>query len=158
MRQGPLIRRRSLADLTIPKDHQPILNKIRTLPEESLRGLVTAFSRSPEAIPSIQGLPPDDAEAIQEVVLELYRVRDSLDMEVPEFVSDVALALQEVEAFPGTDLIAFEQRLSKLLTIESVAVATKAASLKMEYERRFCSARMLTDARLIYGVDPSEPP
>ena len=147
-----------MADLTIPKDHQPILSKIRALPEESLQVLVTAFGRSPEAVPAVPGLSTEDAEAIQEVVMELYRVREFLDMEVQEFVLDIAAALQEVEAYPAIELPAFVERLSKLLSIESVTIASKAASLKVEYERRFCSARVLTDARPIYGVDPSQMP
>ncbi len=147
-----------MADLTIPKDHQPILSKIRTLPEEALMAFVTAFGHSPEAVPSVRGLSTEDAEAIQEVVMELYRVREFLDIEIQEFVLDIAAALQEVEPFPAVELRAFVERLSKLLSIESVTIASKAASLKVEYERRFCSARMLTDARPIYGVDPSKMP
>ncbi len=147
-----------MADLTIPKEHQPLLDRIRTMPEETLHALVSGLERSPRGASSVQGLTPDEAEAIQEVVIELYRVREFLDMEVPEFTSGIAASLQEVGAFPDTELPPFEQRLAKLLTIESVSLASKAASLKAEYERRFCSARMLTDARPIYGVDPSKPP
>jgi hypothetical protein len=147
-----------LAELTIPKEHQPILNRIRTIPDESLRTLVSTFERSPGSVPAIEGLTSDEAEGIREVVMELYRVREFFDMGISEFVSEIATNLLEVEGFPVAELPAFENRLTKLLTIESVSIATRAASLKVEYERRFCSARMLTDARPIYGVDPSKPP
>jgi hypothetical protein len=143
--------------LTIPKAHQPLLNKIRLLSEESLQALVTALSRSPVST-EVYGLSTEDAEAIQEVVIELYRVREFLDMEVPEFALDIATALQETESFPSTEVRAFVERLSKLLSIESVTITSKAASLKVEYERRFCSARVLTDARPIYGTNPSQLP
>lgn len=146
-----------MANLTIPKDHQPLLNKIRTIPDESLQALVLALS-SDKDVSATRGLSSEDAEAIQEVVMELYRVREFLDMEVPDFVSEIADSLQEVEAFPAAELPAFRDRLTKLLTIDSVSTSSKATSLKLEYERRFCSARMLTDARPIYGVDPSKPP
>jgi hypothetical protein len=156
--ESPTREERILADLTVPKEHQPILNKIRMMPEESLRSLVSAFERSPEGVASVQGLSSDEAEGIRQVVMELYRVREFFDMGVSEFVSDIATDLQEVEAFPVAELPALKERLTKLLAIESVSIASKAASLKVEYERRFCSARMLTDARPIYGVDPSKPP
>jgi hypothetical protein len=154
----PTHQERILADLTIPKDHQPILSKIRTLPEEAVMAFVTALGNFPEAVPSVRGLSTEDAEAIQEVVMELYRVREFLDMGVQEFVLDIAAALQEVEPYPAVELRTFVERLTMLLSIESVTIASKAASLKVEYERRFCSARVLTDARPIYGVDPSKMP
>jgi hypothetical protein len=100
----------------------------------------------------------DEAEAVQEAVTELYRVREFFSMEVPEFVSGIAESLQETESFPVAELPAFKERLTKLLTLDSVSIATKAASLKLEFERRFCSARILTDARPVYGVDPSSRP
>ena len=148
-----------MADLTIPKEHQPILNQIRTIPEGALRSLVSSLEQFPtEGLSPVQGLSTENAEAIEEVVRELYRVREFLDMEVPEFVMDIAASLQEAESFPATELPAFMERLTKLLTIEAVSTESKAASLKVEYERRFCSARIMTDARPIYGTDPAKPP
>lgn len=147
-----------MADLTVPKEHQPGLNKIRTIPEESLRALVSALELFPSDVPSIQGLSFDDAEEIHEAVMELYRVREFFAKEVPEFVSGIAESMQEEEAFPATELPAFKERLTRLLTMDSVSVAAKAEYLKLEYERRFCTARILTDARPIYGADPSKAP
>jgi hypothetical protein len=147
-----------VAGLTIPKDHQPLLNKIRTLPEESLEALVSTLEQSPADFPAAKGLSRDEAESIQDVLMELYRVRDFLDMEVPEFVSEIAASLQKVVGFPAAELPAFRERLARLLTIASVSISAKAESLKLEYERRFCSARILTDARPIYGIDPNQPP
>jgi hypothetical protein len=147
-----------LAGLTIPKEHQPLLNKLRTLPEETFQAFVAALEQSPKFVPSVQRLSADEAESIHELVMTLYRVREFFDTEVPEFVSDIAVGLRELEDFPATELPALERRLTKLLTIDSVSMALKAESLSMEYERRFCSARMLTDARPIYGADPSKPP
>jgi len=119
---------------------------------------VSALERSPGDIPSVQGWSTDEAEAVQEAVTELYRVREFFTMDVPEFVSGIAESLQAAEAFPSTELPGLKERLTKLLTLNSVGIATKAASLKLEYERRFCSARILSDARPVYGIDPSSRP
>lgn len=147
-----------MAELSIPEEQQPALNRIRTMPEESLRAFASAMERSPNTVPSVQGLSPDEAEMIQEAVMELYRVREFFSMEPPAFVEDMAESLQELEGFPAAELPAFKERLTRLLTMDSVSIAAKAASLKLEYERRFCTARILTDARPIYGADPSQPP
>jgi hypothetical protein len=128
------------------------------MPEESVQALVVSLERSPDAVPSVQGLSSDEAEKIQEVVMELYRVREFFDMDLPEFVSDIAESLQEETDFPANELPSFKERLTRLLSIGPVSLSSKAASLKLEYERRFCSARILTDARPIYGTDPSKPP
>ena len=147
-----------MADLTIPKEHQPLLNQIRKLSDTTLDALVSALERSPGATSSVQGLPPDEAEALQDFVKELYSVREFFDSDVPEFALEVATALQELENFPANEVPALAGRLTRLLTIQSVAIATKATSLKAEYERRFCSARLMTDARPIYGEDPAKQP
>jgi len=147
-----------LADLTVPEAQRPILNRIRTMSEDSVRALVSAFELSPDGGSSEQGLSSKETEAIREVVLELYRVREFFGMEAPEFASEIAQAVQEVQPFPADELPSFRDRLTRLLTIESVNIAVKAASLKLEYERRFCTARILTDARPVYAVDPSRPP
>lgn len=146
-----------MADLTVPKEHQPILSRIRTMPETTVRALVSALEGS-SSVPSVQRLSSDETEAIQDVLMDLYRVRGFVDMEVPEFVSNIALSLQEAERFPDAELPAFEERLTRLLTIESVSIGSRAASLKTEYDRRFCAARLMTDARPIYGTDPAMPP
>jgi hypothetical protein len=147
-----------LAELTIPKEHQPILGKVRTMSEESLRALVSALGTSSEDASSIQGLSSEEAEEIEQVITELYDVRSYFDMDVPKFASEIAEGLREVEFFPDNELAAFKKRLADLLTIESVNIGAKAANLKREYPSRFCTARILTDARPIYSDDPSKPP
>jgi hypothetical protein len=147
-----------LAALAIPDEHKSALNKIRTMPEESLQPFVLGLERSPGTAPSAKGLAPDEAEQIKQVITELYRVRTYFDMGVSEFASAIAEALQEADSFPVAEVNRFKERLEKLLSIDSVSVAVKAQSLKQEYERRFCSARILTDARPVYGDDPSVPP
>lgn len=147
-----------MADLTIPKEHQPILNRVRTMPEQALKEVLSALETFPETAPPVQGLSAGQVEEIQGLLMELYRVRSFLDEEVPEFASDLAEGLQDVEKFPSTEIPGLRERLTRLLSIRSLSIGSKAESLKAEYERRYCSARMITDARPIYGDDPSEPP
>jgi hypothetical protein len=149
---------RVLAELTIPKALRPALEKIRTLPDSTFQTLVSAWERPESDLPSVSGLPTDDADSMRDAVLELFRVRDFYTMEIPELAVDIAAGLQESAKFPGTEIPAFEDRLKKVLTIRPLAIAAKADSLKVEFERRFCTARILTDARPIYIDKPSAQP
>lgn len=106
----------------------------------------------------VEGLTASDVSELREVVLELYRVREYFDEKVPEFVTGIAVALQKDSEFPATEVPAFEDRLTKLLTLLPLGIAAKTASLRTEYERRFCTARILTDARPVYVESPSSRP
>jgi elongation factor P hydroxylase len=123
-----------------------------------LQELVSAWERSSSSVPSVQGLSSNDASEIKEAVMELYRVREYFDENVPEFAASITAALQESLNFPATEAQAFEDRLKRLLTITTLGVASRAAILKREYERKFCTARILTDARPVYVDSPSSPP
>jgi hypothetical protein len=95
---------------------------------------------------------------VKDAIMELHRVREYFDAAAPKFAADIAIALQEVVEFPVAEVPAFEERLAGLLAISPLAVASKAEILKTEYERRFCTARILTDARPVYVESPSSLP
>lgn len=106
----------------------------------------------------MKGLSAGDALELKEAVLELYRVREYFDEAVPKFANGIAIALQEALEFAVAEVPAFEGRLARLLTITLLGIASKATILKAEYERKFCTARILTDARPVYLESPSNPP
>ena len=145
-----------MPELKIPQEQLPALEKIRTIPEKSLLAFVAALENSPGFVPSIPDLSAEDAERVKNVVQELYSVRSYFDVDVATFVSDVSAALSEF--LPADQASDFKARLTKLLTINSLHITAKALSLKSEYEHTFCTARVLTDARPIYGIDPSAVP
>jgi|SRR6266853_666896 len=147
-----------MAELAIPKERRAALNKLRRLPESALNALVSALERSSKNLPPVEGLSPEEFEEMKDLVVELYGVRSYFHSTVPEFVADTAESLQKAESLSLDELSAFKNRLTRLLTIESLSVVQKAESLKAEYEHIFTSARLLTDARPVYGADPSNAP
>ena len=147
-----------MAEYTIPESQRPSLDKLRTISESVLEELVSAWERSPSSTPSVQGLSSSDASDVNDAVMELYRVREYFDENVGEFSAGIAAALQEALDYPVSEVPAFEKRLAKLLAINPLSVASKAQILKTEYERKFCTARILTDARPVYIDAPSSPP
>lgn len=144
-----------MSGLTIPPEQLPALQKIRTMSAKSLDAFATALSTSPTTA-AIPDLSPDDSESIRKTLKELYNVRSYFDVELPEFVADIVDAMQG--SFPVEQANAFRDSLAKLLAINSLDVEAKAFSLKGEYEHTFCTGRILTDARPIYGIDPSDTP
>ena len=147
-----------MAEYTIPKPQRPSLNKLRTVSDTILEKMLSAWEQSPDSVPLVEGISDTDASEIKEAVLELFRVREYFDEKVPEFASGIASALQRDLGFPPAEIPAFEIRIAKLLAITPIAISAKAASLGTEYERRFCTARILTDARPVYIESPSSRP
>lgn len=146
------------SEYTIPKSQRPSLNKLRTIPDSVFDELVSVWELSPLDGSVVKGLSASDVSELKEAALELHRVREYYDEKVPEFVAGIAIALQEASAFPDSELPAFGKRLAKVLTIARLGIAAKAQSLSTEYERRFCTARILTDARPVYVEGPSSRP
>lgn len=142
--------------LKIPQEQLPALEKFRTIPLKSLQAFISALQSSPDKIPSVPELSTEDAEQLKDAVTQLYSVRAYFDVDIPEFVSDIADALQEQFHIESTE--DFKNRLTALLTIDSISVSVKAQSLKAEYQRTFCTARIVTDVRPVYGSDISSIP
>jgi hypothetical protein len=146
---------RVLAELTIPQPHRAPLNKLRALSEPGLQALLIAWGNQSDEELSVDGLTPGETYEIKEAVLELHRVRDFFATDIPDFANGIARGLQRTTKFPETEIPAFRSRLEMLLTIRALSIAAKAETLKQEYERRFCTARILTDARPIYVDSPT---
>src|ERR1035437_5877099 len=142
----------------VPKALRPSLDKLRTIPDSTLQKLMSALESTPFAVPSVQELSANDTSELKEAVLELYRVREYFDTEVPEFAAEIAASLQEAVSFPVAEVAAFKDRLTKILLVTPLGIASKSESLKVEYERRFCTARILTDVRPVYVGSPSSRP
>jgi len=117
-----------------------------------LQALIQALDRPSSSATSLENA--DTLVAIK----SLYQVRSYFDVPLSRFVSDVSEAIQEIEPFTPHELPLVIERLTALLSVESFTVATRGLSLLQEYERKFCTARILTDARPIFSQDPKVPP
>src|SRR5262249_36878643 len=141
-----------LLGLTIPTEQRPALQKIRAMSAKSLESFAAALATSPRTA-TIPDLSQAESEIIRKTLTELYRVRYYFNVDITEFVTDIVDALQD--SFPAEEADAFKASLTKLLAIDSLNIEAKSFTLKAEYEHKFCAARILTDARPIYGDNPS---
>lgn len=159
-----------MPSLNIPPELQPGLAKLANLPDDVATALFSAIQRvatvthNPwvEQVGQIPGLPPTHQNEILEALNSLYQVRASADVPVAEFASDVCDAMEHRVrkdlAVPLAKIPAFQERLTKFLAIDVLNRAAKATVLRHDHEHPLCSARILTDARPVFGQDATEGP
>lgn len=144
--------------LSIPKTDQLGLVILRDVPEDVFHSLLQEIDRSPGSIPAVEHLSLDDAEQVMDAVNSMYRVRAYAEVPLEEFASDVCDSLLEYKELTSDQVPRFRERLIRVLGSNALNIAAKAVVLSGEHERSFCSARIVTDARPIYGKSVSEPP
>jgi hypothetical protein len=142
-----------VATLNIPEEDQPGLALICDLPDDVFASLLSAVQRSPSSVPTVPNIAPGEAEQIMDSLKSMYRVREYVEVQLVDFVSDICEALLECEILKEGDELKMVTRLTNLLKIESLATEAKATLLRFEHERRLCTARILTDARPVFGAD-----
>jgi hypothetical protein len=161
-----------LPGLKIPPDSQRGLRKLCSLTIEAADRLLSAIKSAakkvesgtidPLSLPVVPGIPQSDVVEIAETIVSLYQVRAGADVSVEEFVSDVCdfLLTPESQEFhiSEKEVAAVTKRLVKVLNVDVLSLSAKAAVLRYEHERTLCSVRILTDARPVYGNDPTEAP
>lgn len=100
-------------------------------------------------------LPPSQVEAILEALSALYSVRVENEQSVDAFIRDVSMAMRrggvEGESISDGEASKLEERLTRLLSIESFTISSKASDLQFAHERVFDSARIFTDIRPVFG-------
>lgn len=147
-----------LAELPLSEKERAGLTTLRDLSGIGIDQLIADLSRSPESLPSVDGLPGATVQQIVDTLKHLYETRVIADVPVTEFVSDVCEALRETDELSSSAEQQFRERLTRLLDIESMNVAAKAFSLYGEHANIFCDARILTDMRPVFGENVSDGP
>jgi len=146
--------------LDIPESDRKALAVLRDLPPDTLSQLLLEIERSPGSVPSVEGVSPKDAKQLMDVLNDMHRIRAFAEVEIDRFASDICETLREQDQLKQSDEPKLRERLTRVLEIDALAIAAKASILHGEHEHRFCSARILTDARPVYGPgqSPSAPP
>jgi hypothetical protein len=157
--------------LKIPKEHLEALEVIISIPDKEMNGLLSALSDLPlsldfdalikEISPKAESFSFAKPEALGALLVSLNASRAHGDTPVQKFVNEVLRSLER--ATPPIDLSGDKRarakdRITKLLALDSLSAATKAIHLQHDFERLLTHSRILTDARPIYGQDPSGKP
>jgi len=128
------------------------------MPDNALDVLLLELERSPDSIPSVPSLSPEDAELVKESLDAMYAVRAYHDVSLEDFVADISEAFKFNKELATDKEPDFRKRLSRFLDIAPLRVTAKATLLHGEYEHGFCTARILTDIRPIYDNGAKGPP
>lgn len=151
-----------MATLNIPEDELPVVLQIRDLlrdlSDDAFADLIATIDRSPSSVPAIRGVSSEDARGIMSTLRSLYGVREYVEAPVEEFVSDLCETLREHKELSDMDAPRIGARFVRLFRIKPLEVVAKAMTLNFEHDRRFCTGRIITDARPVFGEDVTESP
>jgi hypothetical protein len=172
-----------LPKLNIPERYRVGVSNIRRLDEPSVRAIRAALDHPEEIIPpngkgagvprdpgsvaisairSVSTINADEFKQIAEALAGLYSVKSIRDVSVEEFVEDVCDAMEalpeEQLKLPHSEREQFKGKLNALLSADFFSVVAKAFDLATEDERTFCSARVLTDLRPVFGLRVEDGP
>jgi hypothetical protein len=159
-----------MADLVIPDRYKNGVVKLLKLSEDSFNQIVSALegvapklfpeNLSSEVISKVKGVSTEDLSEMIATVMSLssHRMHDESTAEeladqVVEAATEANLPIK-LEEERGT----FKDRLIKLFELETLFVSAKALGVLLSNENLFCSARILTDLRPVFGSDPKLAP
>jgi hypothetical protein len=161
-----------MAALDIPEEYEDGLVRLNGLTEQAFDELASALEAADFALrhpalaqnvaSKVTSIPADEISDIVEMLISMNIVRRGADVSTSEFVNDVYEAATESD---NPDLLSiaeheetFKKRLSRLLEAKSLEVISKAQSVILDHERRFCSSRIATDVSPVFGSDAEKPP
>jgi hypothetical protein len=161
-----------MAILRIPATFRPGLVELLNLTDAQEEELAHALSELPPIDSSIEltTVISEQIRTIEEhkileiirTLLSLYGLQENVDSDTNSMVSDVINAMN----MSGDNSLKlsedqqgrFRQRIVRLLEIRGAVQGAKLIELTHEYERTFIAARILTDIRPMFSLDPDSPP
>lgn len=160
--------------LRIPEEYQDGFIVIRKLEEEQVQELISALEEQEPTLnrldlrlrigERITTIPLNELDKVMETLLSLYALRDDMGLSIPDFAEVISDTIEESdnEGLRFADDMErgrFDTNLVKLLGAESLDIAARATDLQYEHERTIHGiARVLTDMRPVFGINPEDPP
>lgn len=153
--------------LTIPEAHRKPLHLLALMSNES-RAILVDTIRSATAILDTEDLilcicdqtdlGREEASPISRMLMSMYRVADQTREAFHEQVIETARGIFHEDA-NSIDWSSFSKDLADILDChDSLGVAAKVSELRREFGRLFCSARILSDIRPVFGANPEGVP
>jgi hypothetical protein len=157
-----------MAEITIPEPYESGLAIIVGLSDDSVRELVSTLQITPtklfpytlahEIAHKVQSIPVEDLSEVIETLQSLYLTRVLHEVPADEMADDIAEAatengLSERLRLSGLDREKFKQRLTTLLSIESLEILAKALGILRNNQNVFHEARIITEIRPVFGTN-----
>jgi hypothetical protein len=161
-----------MATMIIPARHREGLSRIRTLDQQDVRDIRAALdtvtdasdgpiSAASEAVIALKSGNSGGFKQIAEALGSLYVAKSTRDLSPPEFANDICDAMEALDSefrLPQEEREQFKAKLITLLGADFFALASKAWDLRTDDEHVFCTARVLTDLRPVFGSRVDEGP
>lgn len=155
----------------IPEPYRRGFAKIKKLSSADAKALVAALEKMPtsggqkekiarvsEQLPSLKR---EDVEDIVRTLFTLYMFRSDADTPLAEFVSELVGAMQatgmESLALSEEEKVEFQDNITRLLSVNTLAIASKVEQLRLEFHKTFVDARIVTDIRPIFSKPEERP-
>ncbi len=149
----------------IPKTHEGPLRDLMTMEPEARNGLIEAIrSAAPVIDPSkliglVAGATQIPEKTVAPIVWMLTSMYSASESSRKGFARQVVDAARDLGKPDDVDFEAFQRDLEQLLRCDdSLGVTAKVAEVRREYGHVYCSARILTDIRPVFGEDPAQAP
>ena len=156
----------------IPKDERPSLALIAGLEDEQaaeLSGTLRAASDElggdefvQQVVNGTPSIDADDVKKILEAVRQIASAKEVLEIQQDVFLSDIAKGMGDIEEhelrLDETGQHRLRERLAALTESPAVEIHAKAQSLRQDRENTYCTARIVTDLRPIFGSDVRQSP
>lgn len=162
----------SIPQMQIPEKFREGFSAMYDLKDTDIERLIVALTSispilNPKSLASqvaakIDSLERSTIDNIIDALASLYTFEFQTNFSVPEIIQAICNAMENASI--GTRHISienrnwFEERLYKLLNIDSLKVTAKALIIMREHENVFGEAKIITDIRSIFGSNPEDPP
>lgn len=159
--------RQDQMELEIPKEDTASIATIKALSVASLEKFISALASAPlisnpkemgacisEQIPSI---PAARLASVLETIYTLYLIRELSGVDHSRFLEDLIDGIRHSGDLRLTpkDLAKLQSILKRILSIDTLRMIAKAARLQRDGERLYCSSKILSDMRPVFGEDPT---
>jgi hypothetical protein len=158
-----------MATFRIPPAHRDGLGELLALDEDSKQRLLSALEDTGRALKpddlserasSLSKLPLETVSNIVAVLVSLNALRTHLDITADEVADQVCEALVQSSdkelTLTSENREQFRGYLAKLVAARSLVVSSKVVDVWSEHEHAFCSARIFTDLRPVFGGEQDD--
>lgn len=154
--------------IKVPESQEEPLRTLATMAPDDRKKILEAIQSAQASIDpadfmshveNATGLESKTVRPIMRVLFSMYRV--SVEAE-KGFFEDVANEAKKLVGEPASDDVdwgAFTTDLEAMIGCDdSLGVTAKISALRSDHQRVFCSSRILTDIRPVFGDDPTKSP
>lgn len=156
--------------LNIPPEDRGAIATIKSLSPSSLDQFVAALRAAPPVsnpqemaehiAKQVPTIPAAKLFSVLDTLYSLYYMRDLSGVSPATFLDDLMDGISRNRELKPTakDIPKLRSLLEKVLSVDSLNTVSKAARLQRDGERLYCTAKILSDIRPVFGSDATGRP